>query len=341
MVTIIIVNENTKDALELCLLSIKKYTDYPYEVIVVDHSSTDGSLYLLNKFSWVKIIEISGLKIEERHGKALDIGVKNVKSKYFLTLDSDVEILDHNWLAEMVKKIKKTQGVFCGEMSPATRSELWGGFSERCLPYCLLVDTDFFNKFKCSFVPELVVNGFSFKCQKDTGASVWLITQKNNLNYCLIEQNIKNKIFHYGSITVASLYQSDEWQLWLEQLIGIYSKCSKVNINEYKAFFKKMIKIQKEKINLIKSRTKILCNDLKVKENSNTNKTHTYINDTLKELSLKLFNLGEFYFNSENYKLSIQKLKEASHYTASDFENHITKKLALVYSRQKRRQRVK
>tara|TARA_B100002003_G_C13893345_1_gene435540 strand:+ start:25 stop:699 length:675 start_codon:yes stop_codon:yes gene_type:complete len=213
MVTIIIVNENTKDALELCLLSLKKYTTYPYQVIVVDNSSSDGSLDLLKKkFLWVKVIQTSGLKIAERHGSAFKIGVQNVKSKYFLTLDSDVEILDYNWLTEMVKKIKKTQGVFYGEIFPEKNYRLWGDFSERCLPYCLLIDTDFFRKYKCSFIPELAAYGFPYKCQKDTGADIWLKTKKNNLNYCLLEQNISNKFIHYENITVASLYQTNEWQ---------------------------------------------------------------------------------------------------------------------------------
>ncbi len=71
MVTIIIVNENTKDALELCLLSIKKYTEYPYKVIVIDNASTDGSLDLLKKFNWVTAIGTSCLKDGEKHGGAL------------------------------------------------------------------------------------------------------------------------------------------------------------------------------------------------------------------------------------------------------------------------------
>lgn len=333
MVTIIIVNENTKDALELCLLSIKKYTTYSYRVIVVDHSSSDGSLDLLNKkFPWVKVIEISDLKTTERHGKALNIGVQNVKSKYFLTLDTDVEILDYNWLTEMVKKTKKARGVFCGEISPAKNYALWGDFSERCLPHCLLVDTCFFRKHKCSFIPELVANGFPYRYQRDTGSDVWLKTKKNNLSYCLLDKHISNKFIHYGNITVATLYQTNEWHSWCKDYLKIYSRCSNLNIGEYNANFDNSIKIKNKKIDLIKKRIKLLESNSIENETHDLNKTYTDIHNTLKELSIKLFSLGESYFISKNHELSTEKFKEASFFADTDFKNHILTRLALVYS---------
>jgi GT2 family glycosyltransferase len=42
--TICIVNYKTPDFTKLCLRSIRKFTDYPYEVIVVDNGSNDESL---------------------------------------------------------------------------------------------------------------------------------------------------------------------------------------------------------------------------------------------------------------------------------------------------------
>lgn len=146
MVTIIIANENTRQALNLCLLSIRKYTKKPYRVIVADNSSTDGSLKLLKSFSRVKTLKVSGLRLGERHGKALDLAAKKVRAKYLLALDSDVEILDHNWLDSMVDKVSETDAAFAGEISPAQKTTYWGNFKERTLPYCLLVNTAFFKK---------------------------------------------------------------------------------------------------------------------------------------------------------------------------------------------------
>ena len=42
--TICIVNYKTLELTRLCLRSIRKFTNYPYEVIVVDNDSGDESL---------------------------------------------------------------------------------------------------------------------------------------------------------------------------------------------------------------------------------------------------------------------------------------------------------
>ena len=58
-VSLVIVNFNGKDILEICLPSFFKL-DYPkdrYEVIVVDNNSTDGSIeFLKNHFPKIKIV---------------------------------------------------------------------------------------------------------------------------------------------------------------------------------------------------------------------------------------------------------------------------------------------
>ena len=41
---ICIVNYKTPEFIKLCLRSIRKFTKYPYEVIVVDNNSQDKSL---------------------------------------------------------------------------------------------------------------------------------------------------------------------------------------------------------------------------------------------------------------------------------------------------------
>jgi len=57
--SIIILNYNTKELLEDCLNSVKKYeSEVPFEVIVSDNSSTDGSPEMIRKkFPWVKYTE--------------------------------------------------------------------------------------------------------------------------------------------------------------------------------------------------------------------------------------------------------------------------------------------
>ena len=328
MVTIIIVNENTKDALELCLLSIRKYTEYPFELIVVDNSSQDGSVDLLKKVNGVKVINISGLGIEDRHGNALNIGVQYVRTEYFLILDSDIEILDYNWLTELVAKIKDSQGVFLGEIAPATINKICGNYRERCLPHCLLVNTKFFKKNDCSFTPHYAPLG-SDQWQDEPGVDVLFKARKKVLPYCLIEQKIKDKFIHYGSITLATLFQTSEWERYYLR----NSQFNNMEKEDFENFIERTIKMKDEKIDLIKTRIKLLKNESVVNINDSLNKRYNYINETLNDLSKKLFRIGEDYFNLGNYELCIRKLQEAILYANSEFKYHIMIKLALSFSK--------
>ena len=57
--SVIILNYNTKELLDDCLTSVKKYMrEVPLEVIVSDNSSIDGGPEMVKKkFPWVKLIE--------------------------------------------------------------------------------------------------------------------------------------------------------------------------------------------------------------------------------------------------------------------------------------------
>ena len=55
--TICIVNYKTLDFTRLCLRSIRKFTDYPYEIVVVDNDSNDDSLEYLRSLKWIRLIE--------------------------------------------------------------------------------------------------------------------------------------------------------------------------------------------------------------------------------------------------------------------------------------------
>ena len=59
-VSICIVNYKTEELLKLCLRSIRKFTTFPYEVIVVDNDSGDGSLDYLRSLSSIRLIERTG-----------------------------------------------------------------------------------------------------------------------------------------------------------------------------------------------------------------------------------------------------------------------------------------
>ncbi len=100
-VSIIIVNWNTRELLQVCLASICEQTrDIDYEIIVVDNASIDGSSEMVKKsFPQVTLIENP-----ENRGFAIanNQGIEAANGRYVLLLNTDTVILD-NAIAKTVE----------------------------------------------------------------------------------------------------------------------------------------------------------------------------------------------------------------------------------------------
>ena len=104
--TICIINYKTLDLTRLCLRSIRKFTNYPYEVMVVDKNSRDESLEYLKSLNWIRLIERRPESGEPgggyAHGAGLDLGLENCNTEFFISLHSDVAIRKKNWLSDLI-----------------------------------------------------------------------------------------------------------------------------------------------------------------------------------------------------------------------------------------------
>lgn len=100
VLSIIIVNWNTKELLGACLRSIYEHThEVTFEVIVVDNGSEDGSQEMLKKeFPQANLIE-TGENLGFSKGN--NVGLKAARGKYLLLLNSDTKI-DTDAFAQMV-----------------------------------------------------------------------------------------------------------------------------------------------------------------------------------------------------------------------------------------------
>lgn len=97
IVSIIIVNYNTREITSNCLQSICEYTkEIEFEIIVVDNASSDGSTqYLKSKFPQVKFIE-SNENIG--FGKANNLGAQYAKGEFLFLLNSDTLLIENSIL---------------------------------------------------------------------------------------------------------------------------------------------------------------------------------------------------------------------------------------------------
>ncbi len=96
---ILVLNFNGKHFLGDCFRSLEK-TRWPNTVYLVDNGSTDGSVdHVMVEFPYVKIIQHDGnYGFCEGYNRA----VTQVDEKYVLLLNNDTEVVDSEWLGNMM-----------------------------------------------------------------------------------------------------------------------------------------------------------------------------------------------------------------------------------------------
>jgi glycosyltransferase involved in cell wall biosynthesis len=104
-VTAIIPNRKTLKLTRGCLESLLRF--YPgIEVCLVDNGSADKSLQYCHSVAreYANVRLFQNKTRLAHHAVALNIGVKNTQTRYFLTVDSDTRLLDSGLLERMIHK---------------------------------------------------------------------------------------------------------------------------------------------------------------------------------------------------------------------------------------------
>jgi len=104
--TVCIVNYKTLDFTRLCLRSIRKFTKFPYEVIVVDNDSQDESLEYLKSLKWIRLLERQHKPGQPRgsydEGAAFDLALENCNTEFYVVMHSDTFVQKERWLTELI-----------------------------------------------------------------------------------------------------------------------------------------------------------------------------------------------------------------------------------------------
>ena len=109
LASIVIPHYQTADLARLCLRAIRRLTDRPYEVIVVDNCSRDGSLEALRQNGWIRLIP-RGPETEPEavhaHASAMDIGMAAARGRWLVSFHTDTIVRREGWLGALVARLE-------------------------------------------------------------------------------------------------------------------------------------------------------------------------------------------------------------------------------------------
>ncbi|MGE5446394.1 MAG: glycosyltransferase family 2 protein [Ignavibacteriales bacterium] len=107
LVVIIILNLNKKEEILKCLEDVFKLDYSPYEVVVIDNGSTDGSADAISKaFSEVHLIRsINNLGVSGGRNLGIEYANNNFRYKYLFFLDNDTLVEDSS-LTKLTEALK-------------------------------------------------------------------------------------------------------------------------------------------------------------------------------------------------------------------------------------------
>lgn len=103
-VSVIILTKNPGQIFkEVLLAALGQETPWPYEVLVVDSGSSDGTIDFLRQHPSVRLLEVKSS--EFGHGRTRNFAVSMAKGQYAAMLTHDAKPLDSNWLFNLVRPL--------------------------------------------------------------------------------------------------------------------------------------------------------------------------------------------------------------------------------------------
>ncbi|MFO7816103.1 MAG: glycosyltransferase family 2 protein [Desulfovibrionales bacterium] len=157
-VSIIILNWNTKKITEKCIKKVRKYTNTPYELILVDNGSTDGSQsYIASLHS----PDTKTILLEKNIGFAAgnNKGLEVATGEKICFLNSDA-FVTKGWLSRMVQCMDRTGAGMVGPWTNRAKGSQRRKLKHRLIPlfcrrpqkvqylsfFCVLIDRSVFRE---------------------------------------------------------------------------------------------------------------------------------------------------------------------------------------------------
>jgi hypothetical protein len=208
-VTVHVASLNTCAATELCIRTMRLHADHPFDAIVGDGGSTDGSVEMLEDFArqgWLTLQKHEG----RTHADWLDAWRLQAASRYLVFVDSDVEFRRKGWLRDLVARARETAAALVAPgvnpMSTNVREPVSGRLV-RVMPtactWLFLIDGPQIADLNESFAFRAVeTDSVPEGCiVYDTGAALFEQLQRSGRAVALTSASYRTAVKHYGSMT--------------------------------------------------------------------------------------------------------------------------------------------
>lgn len=242
--SIIILTHNQLEYTKQCLESIRQYTNVPYEIIVVDNGSTDGTVDYLDKQEDIILI-----KNDENLGfaKGCNQGINVSKGEFIVLLNNDT-IVTKNWLKNMVDFM--TTHKDAGIVGPVTNNV--SGMQKINVDLKTIEDihkfADKYNSNNLKYKKTLRLVGFCMMIRKELLDEIGKLDEKFGIgnfeddDLC-IRTILNDKflyilestfIYHYGSVTFRN--NNLDYKKIMEENMDYFMKKWGLNADYYRNF---------------------------------------------------------------------------------------------------------
>jgi glycosyltransferase involved in cell wall biosynthesis len=219
-VTVYFASINTAAVSELCIRTMHRFAGYPFQLVVGDGGSTDGSLEMFRRFERAGKLRLEIAPEGRKHTDWLDRWFEQCSTQYAVFVDSDVEFRRPGWLRAMVDAAGREDAALVATRIQARhgqpyRHPITG--AERILaprpePWLMLLDV--------TKTRARVHAGFAYRDEEpsgggpkiafDTGAAFFRALVDAGLTYVEMPSQFAKSYRHFGGMSWA---RADDRQL--------------------------------------------------------------------------------------------------------------------------------